>query len=204
MSYFVDLKYINLLSARLEKFKWTRNNVAVCRCPICGDSKKNKNKTRFFFYEQKGKFFVKCHNCSYSTTFPRFLEQTGGVLYNDYTVENLKEKFTLGTTANYKAMEKVMAKIEKPVFKNNQQLENCIAVCDLPEYEAVRNYISSRDIPKKYWDILYGCLNFNDVANQICEGKYPEDCRVVIPFYTRDKKIFAIQGRSLDPNCSSR
>ena len=41
---FVDVKYINLISSRLQKFKRVKSNLYNLRCPICGDSQKNKNK----------------------------------------------------------------------------------------------------------------------------------------------------------------
>lgn len=204
MSYFVEMKYINLMGARLEKFAWKRNNLAACRCPICGDSKKNKNKTRFFFFEEKGKFFVKCHNCSYSTTFPKFLEQTGGVLYEDYRMETIKEKFTTGTTANYKQITKIVAS-NKPVFQVKNDLIDCIKICNLPENHYARKYIAERLIPQKHWNVLYYTENFYEAANKnLHESMGPKDERIVIPFYTADKKLFAIQGRALDPNASVR
>jgi predicted restriction endonuclease len=43
---FVDVKYINLISARFQKFKKVKNNLYNFRCPICGDSQRNKNKAR--------------------------------------------------------------------------------------------------------------------------------------------------------------
>jgi hypothetical protein len=204
MSYFVEMKYINLVGARLEKFSWKRNNVAVCRCPICGDSKKNKNKTRFFFFEEKGKFFVKCHNCSYSTTFPKFLEQTGGVLYEDYRMETIKEKFTSGTTANYKEITKIVAS-NKPVFNVKNDLLCCTKIVDLPQDHHARKYIAGRLIPEKYWNILYYTENFHEAASKnLHESCGPRDERIVIPFYTSDNKLFAMQGRALDPNAVSR
>ena len=42
----IDVKYINLISSRLSKFKRVKPNLYNFRCPICGDSQKNKNKTR--------------------------------------------------------------------------------------------------------------------------------------------------------------
>ena len=38
---FVDTKYINLISARFQKFKKVKNNLYNFRCPICGDSQQN-------------------------------------------------------------------------------------------------------------------------------------------------------------------
>ena len=42
----IDSKYIGLVSVRLEKFKRVKADLYNCRCPICGDSQKNKTKTR--------------------------------------------------------------------------------------------------------------------------------------------------------------
>ena len=44
MSLYIDKKYINMLSPRLERFAWKKQDLANCRCPLCGDSKKNKAK----------------------------------------------------------------------------------------------------------------------------------------------------------------
>ena len=40
----VDSKYIGLVSSRLQKFKKVKTNLYNFRCPICGDSQRNKNK----------------------------------------------------------------------------------------------------------------------------------------------------------------
>ena len=45
MSY-IDQKYINLCTSRVEKFKKVRDNLWNFRCPICGDSHKRKDKAR--------------------------------------------------------------------------------------------------------------------------------------------------------------
>lgn len=200
MSYFVDMKYINLMGARLEKFAWKRNNLAACRCPICGDSKKNKNKTRFFFFEEKGKFFVKCHNCSYSTTFSKFLEQTGGTLYEEYRTENFMEKFSTGTTASYKEVCKNVAAIQKPVFQVRRDPAGCTRISELSHDHPARMYVQNRLIPQKYWDILYYTDNFCETAYDNFSCSAPADGRIVIPFYDRSKNLFALQGRALDPN----
>ena len=69
----IDAKYISLVSARLGKFKRTKNNLYTFRCPYCGDSKKNKNKTRGYLYQVKTDFNFKCHNCGLSRSFTNFL-----------------------------------------------------------------------------------------------------------------------------------
>ena len=49
----IDNKYIGLLSTRLQKFKKVKANLFNFRCPLCGDSQKNKNKTRGYIYQVK-------------------------------------------------------------------------------------------------------------------------------------------------------
>ena len=57
----VDSKYIGLVSSRLPKFKRIKPNLYNCRCPICGDSQKQRNKARGYFYAIKA-------NTNYSST----------------------------------------------------------------------------------------------------------------------------------------
>ena len=49
----IDSKYIGLVSTRLEKFKKVKVDLYNFRCPLCGDSKRNKNRTRGYFYAIK-------------------------------------------------------------------------------------------------------------------------------------------------------
>ncbi len=43
---FTEIKYLNLLSTRLLKFKKKKDFLWNFRCPICMDSQTNKNKAR--------------------------------------------------------------------------------------------------------------------------------------------------------------
>ena len=97
MSY-IDQKYINLCTSRVEKFKKVRDNLWNFRCPICGDSKKQKNKARGFVYRKKASFFYKCHNCGVGLTFNNFLKQIDHGLYTEYRVEKYKEGETQGNS----------------------------------------------------------------------------------------------------------
>lgn len=79
MSLLIDKKYINLLSPRLERFAWKKQDLANCRCPLCGDSKKNKTKARGYFYHKQNDMFYRCHNCGASHTMYKFLEMIAQV-----------------------------------------------------------------------------------------------------------------------------
>ena len=63
----LDQKYINVISHRLNKFKQSSKSVWTFRCPYCGDSEKKKFKRRGYFFFNKDALFYKCHNCGATT-----------------------------------------------------------------------------------------------------------------------------------------
>ena len=68
----VDSKFIGIISPRLQKFKKIKSNLYNFRCPICGDSQKNKSKTRGYLYGVKADVKFRCHNCGASMTLSNF------------------------------------------------------------------------------------------------------------------------------------
>ena len=87
MSVFIDRKYLGFVSHKLEQFKQKKTDLYNFRCPYCGDSKKNKLKTRGFIYRKSNDYFYVCHNCNKSTTFGRFLQEIDGTVYKQYALE---------------------------------------------------------------------------------------------------------------------
>ncbi len=77
----IDSKFIGLVSSRLEKFKRVKANLYNFRCPICGDSKKNKSKTRGYLYAVKDNTNFKCHNCGASLSLNNFIKKLGTTLH---------------------------------------------------------------------------------------------------------------------------
>ena len=84
MAGYIDLKFIMMISPRLEKFKRVRDNLFNFRCPYCGDSLKFRNKARGYFYKKKNDFLYKCHNCGKGTTFGKVLELIDPDSYKEY------------------------------------------------------------------------------------------------------------------------
>ena len=82
---YVDTRFINLVSSRLQKFKKVKPNLYNFRCPVCGDSKKHKNKARGYLYAVKNNTNFKCHNCGASLSFNNFLKQIDPTLHKQYT-----------------------------------------------------------------------------------------------------------------------
>ena len=65
MTSFIDKKYINIFLRKVDRFKWKKNNLANCRCPICGDSKKNKTKREDSFQSRRKQLLLSCFNCGF-------------------------------------------------------------------------------------------------------------------------------------------
>ena len=87
----IDSKFIGLVSSRLEKFKKVKPNLYNFRCPLCGDSKKSKSKTRGYIYGIKTNTNFRCHNCGASMSFNNFLKQIDTVLQKQYAMEKFNQ-----------------------------------------------------------------------------------------------------------------
>ena len=61
----IDTKYANLLSAKLERYVVKKHNpfLANFRCPICGDSQKSKTKARGYLLITQQFNIVEVENC---------------------------------------------------------------------------------------------------------------------------------------------
>ena len=91
MSLWIDQKYINILSGRLDRFSHKSGNLYNFRCPFCGDSQKNKYKARGYVYEKKGGLFFKCHNCSVGTHMRGLIDHLDPALGDAYGLEHYRE-----------------------------------------------------------------------------------------------------------------
>ena len=72
---YIDIKFLQFISFRLENFKKKNDLLWNCRCPICGDGSRKK-KARGYFFSGTGKNYLqyKCHNCGVSRRFDTFLK----------------------------------------------------------------------------------------------------------------------------------
>ena len=190
----IDTKYINLLSPRLERFQWKKQSLAVCRCPMCGDSQKSKNKTRFYFFEKKGAFLCKCHNCDYSATLGWLLKTLDLNLYKQYSFDVLKE------TGVSHGRTRTGAHAPTPVRKAEDKVLSLLPRLDSlkSDHPAVK-WVEKRQLPKEALSILYFSENYGEWAKNIDpEVQAGDDERIVIPILDADGKILGAQGRIID------
>lgn len=200
MSTYVDKKFINLVSVKLERFNWKSDKLANCRCPLCGDSKKNKNKCRGYFYKKGNDFFYKCHNCGAGTSLYRFLESVSPQLMKEYALERWKNGEN--SNSNYiKPEEKDMFGLfSKPKFKpNSKLLDDLIPVNRLDKNHKAYEFCKMRKLPEKFYDILYYCDDFGTWMRKLdpdCLAVGKEE-RLVIPFFNKHGDVIGAQGRLL-------
>lgn len=198
MSLFLDLKYLKLISNRLPMFKQKNDRVYNCRCILCGDSTKNKRKTRGYFFAVKNDLFYKCHNCDASLHFGSFLKQIDTLMYNQYTME----RYTEGLPLN-KPHQKVEDKFKmaEPVFEKKNILDELLDRLDtLPEDNEAIQFCLKRKIPREKFDKLYFIDDIRKIE-QLSE-KYKNkiqtsEPRLVIPFYDADGVLTGVTCRAL-------
>ena len=200
MNAYIDVKYINLCSSSLDKFKQKNNNLWNFRCPICGDSQKNKNKSRGFIYEKQNKYFYRCHNCEFGTSFSRFLEKINPTMHREYVTEQYREK-----KSKY-IYEKPIEEKYEPEF--NGILEGTVKISSLEDSHPAREYLLKRLIPERFFSKLYFCTEFKKWTNTIIPNKFPtlkgDTPRLIIPFFDSRNNIIGFQGRSFDPKDSCK
>ena len=192
---FVDTKYIGLVSVRLQKFSKKKEGLYTFRCPYCGDSQKNKNKTRGYLYKYKNDHNFKCHNCGLSRSCTNFLKDQDVVLHDQYVMERYKSGLTgKATTAPHPVVKSSKPKIVKKDFALPR-------ISELNKEHPARAYLSNRKLPEKCLKDLYYCEHFKRWTNEqkyTFDGVDNEESRIIIPLKNRSE-IFGFQGRSLDP-----
>ena len=90
MSSYIDIKFLNLLSTRLPKFKRKSEYLFNFRCPHCGDSQKSQSKARGFVYLKKNDMFFKCHNCGVGQTLGNLIKFLDPNKHKEYVLEKYK------------------------------------------------------------------------------------------------------------------
>ena len=185
----IDSKFIGLISSRLEKFKRVKSNLFNFRCPICGDSKKNKSKTRGYLYAVKANTNFKCHNCGASMSLNNFLKEIDPAIHKQYTME----KFKSGHTGRNFVTEEPVFKFETPRFKTK---------IDLPKAsQSPRSagYLTARQLnPENFYYAEHFKKFVNTIKHTFDDTRYEEE-RIIIPLYY-EKNLIGFQGRSINPN----
>ena len=189
---FVEIKYLNLLSVRLEKFKRKKEFLWNFRCPICGDSQKNKSKVRGFVFQMKGKLLYKCHNCQVSIPFTKLLQDMDPMLYKEYRME----KFKSPKKPDMRKVNRIVS--ATPVFAKQDILHDLTLLDNLNNSHPAKEYILNRKLPTS---ALYYTEKFMEWTNSVKPNTFQDitqdEGRIIIPFRDKEGNVFGFQGRSL-------
>ena len=186
------------MSTSLQRFKWTRDNLANCRCPLCGDSDKSKIKARGYFYKKGNDFFYRCHNCGIGHNIYNMLDRVLPNLCKQYALE----RYTVGEdgNSNYKKLTEdelypFKTKIEFDVIKHYTKIE------DLHDSHKCIRYLNKRNIAKNRWIDFGYTTDFCEFAKQFDEEyNLAKEERLIIFIRDETGNIVGAQGRSFIDN----
>lgn len=219
----LDLQYANMLKSQLQlaKVVTQRPFNMLFRCPVCGDSKKNKYKTRGSIFEgdvgrTRGVLLFNCFNCNNGgegpVPFSVFLKQNFPALWDSYYHDALKELGVGSNSRNLQIREQERAKekvrkeklVELPY---NKLIETGMYTpcTDLEEDHPVRKYLcQTRKIPANKLNLFGFTDTWRLLTNELVpdtfseKSLYYDNPRLVIPIMTR-RGLVGMQGRALLP-----
>lgn len=193
----LETKYINLSSSRLDRFKKVNNNYNF-RCPFCGDSKKDPRKARGWLIDKTPVIYY-CHNCNTSMGFKKFLKSIDDTLYIEYIKEGMTNNHTI------KPEPKIIS--EKPVFKPKTKID-LKKISQLKPDNPAKIRVQNRLIPPESHHRLYLAIKFKEWVNTIIPNKFSslknDEPRLVIPFFDEEGRMFGFTGRSFKKNSDLR
>lgn len=208
MSMWLEQKYIGLISNRLERFKRTKNNEYNFRCPLCGDSHKDKYKARgHLFVNKNGMYLFHCFNCSVTVGFDKFLENVDPIVHQEFVREKISEN--LNPSKRTKSPSEELAfKMKQPKFVKDSPLSKLKKISQLKWDHKAKKYIDSRKIPSTFHSKLFYAPKFKEWTNIVLPGKFDnldyDDGRIIIPFIDNKGRLFGYQGRAVNPKAGIR
>jgi hypothetical protein len=202
MSGWVDEKYAMMLQPRLEGFTLKRRNPLLinCRCPLCGDSKKDRRKKRGYLYAKGGAVFYSCKNCGEGKTIKGMLWTLDRRLYDEYVVEN----FVQPARPTVPDESTPAAQPSSEIFAPEAQYDGLERADLLPEEHPALEYLGRRRVPPEVLGRLYWCPAYYAWVNTRIPGKFSPGAlkmdkgRIVFPFVGRDLVMFGCSGRAID------
>ncbi len=196
----IDTKYAGFISSRVSRFKLKSSSpyLANLRCPICGDSQKNKHRARGYIYTKGVQLNYKCHNCNYGSTFGNFLKTIDSSLWNSWRVESFKEK----------GYSPIVVKKTKVTISKQSNLDGLFPkLSSLTCPHAALTYVAKRKIPEKFYSRLYYCDNSQKLESidEKFKGMVLDDKpRIIIPAYTKTGTLIGVTCRDITDTSNLR
>lgn len=218
---YIDMSYMRRASVYVEKFKDQGNGTYNMRCPLCGDSKKDKTKARGYLLDRGDHVTYFCHNCQSPNvkTLGKLIQFLSPSLYQEYRMEKFGERFrTRNNNINPEDYEDLATNLISDELKNDDRLttmkrnsesllRDCISLSLLDETHVARKYLLGRKLDNEDIDKLFYLDDINKLTSKIDKYKdkkfKKQDC-ILIPFIDFDGIINCIQLRMLAKNSPRR
>lgn len=200
MALHIDLKYLSQVSNKLNLFRQRDTYVFNFRCPVCGDSHENQQKTRGYVFKKSDRLFFKCHNCDSPIGFGGLIKFLDGAAYSEYVMESYLDrnpKPITKTNSPNVVDETVVSRQHIPLRK----------LSELPSNHKAVVWFNKRKIPSKFLSEFYFVERFeeakclNEIMAKKAHGKEP---RIIIPFWNRENKLIGVACREIENHTAKK
>jgi hypothetical protein len=203
MSKIYDKSYIASVLPHLEQAKMTSTGL-VARCPVCGDSKKNKYKKRFGIVMSEEGTFCNCFNCGYTSSLQGFLKQFFPALHSEYIKEGFIKKDRSSEVSTTR-----LSRAKVSLFKEKETTDkvysNTSLLLKLSANRNAEQYVHSRKVLVDYIPEIFVTNDYrsllSSVGYDVESNSVPSDTRIVLPLTNPEGKFGGFVGRTVtDPN----
>jgi hypothetical protein len=198
----IDHKYIRLLSSQLANFKQKSGDLYNFRCPVCGDSEKNKYKSRGYVFRKRESLIYKCHNCGDGRSLGNLIKHLDSTLHGQYVIERYKSdslyKESTAPTIEFQ--------FDAPVFAKHSPGKllpgvGAFRLSTLPDDHVANQFVKNRKLPHASTRGLY--YIDDEEKLELLSPKYKDRIvghskRLLLPFCDTDGNMTGLTGRSLD------
>ena len=198
---YINVKYWELMFSSKDLGHKSNKDYSA-RCPICGDSSKNKRLKRchLFTKDTWDHDKIHCFNCGWSGNMYSFLNETSPRLYESYVSERRRENLeSLRDDFKPKKEEFDISSIDVSFLDNTDDRTPPNKLFDKPEQfkeieenDIFYNYLKSRKIPDNYIKSFYKC---NDKINYNNQDILLENY-IIIPLKYKNQ-LYGFQARSI-------
>lgn len=193
-----DIRYFKLAVGSGNIGKEYGNDI-VARCPVCGDSQKNKNTKRLHLYNKANETRIGCFNgdCSVGNrSVFSFLRNFYPYLFDTYkretsnnTLSYLLNNESEDVFSSLKTIEDLKTIVEKPITTHN--LFNYFS--DIKNHDEALIYLGKRGY---FYTEQYGKFYFGIQDLQIGDKLYKITNCIIIPLYYEDE-MYGFYSRNI-------
>jgi hypothetical protein len=186
---------IGLLAPYLEGFKKADKDLYRFRCPICGDSKKDRTKTRGYLYtvDNRTKVRFHCHNCNTDLSFYKFLEKCFPQFIAGYRLEKFRDKSKTKPATKASAPPPKQKTVVDLSFLRFKSLST--AISELPAGHPCRDYVMGRQLPEAALGRLYWCDDISKYGIEKFQDMH--EGRLVVPAFHVDGSLQGMTCRDI-------